>query len=1133
MSQDKELEIKLQFLDEAQEYLRTLESALLGLASRRIDPEEINAALRAAHSIKGGAGMMGFGVLSQLAHRLEDSFKVLKIQKQTVEIDGELERLLLSAVDCLGEAIVNDHNILIPGSPVTLDLAELTSRAEPIFDRLSERLGDPQDEDASSILLPEDGQDVILLLFETEVEGCLERLESVLANPDLPCLQEELAILAQELGGLGEMLQIEAFGQLCVSVGDVLNGAPDRVEEIAHAALASWRRSQALILTGQFDLLPTAIEISTAAPVVEEEPFPSLFGAVDTNRVVPATEPLSWLEEPPETEAEPQVAEVGFNGEEEVSAANLLFLEEDETIAEEPAPESLFPSLVEDEFSQTSESFSLGIPGEDEFSQTSESFSLGIPGEDEFSQTSESFSLGIPREDEFSQTSESFSLGIPGEDEFSQTSESFSLGIPREDEFSQTSESFSLGIPSEMNSSSPDPSSVDGESPSLDLRSLDLELDDTPSTPEVESPDTTVRVSVKRLEQLNDLLGELIIERNGLDLQFNRLRGLVGYLGRRVQSLEQSTAQLQLESNKTPFPSQSFAAKNDRSVQIDRSSSSKDARPEFDLLELDRYNDSHLRLVEVLETVVQIQEVTGDIELSVEDTEQTTRNLNKTVKQLQTNLNQVRMRPLSDIFERFPRALRELSLQHSKPINLKISGGRTLVDRNILEVLHDPLMHLLRNAFDHGIEDAPTRRAQGKSEQGTIEIHASHQSNRTLITLRDDGGGIPLDKIRARAVDMGLDAELLNAATERDLLSLIFEPGFSTKDQVSDLSGRGVGMDVVRNNLKQVRGEIQVETKPGQGTTFTLWLPFTLSISRVLVAESSGMLMAFPSDTVREIVSPLSGIAITADGSELLYHDGIEIPLVRPDRWIEFRCPHPPAELETPPTISTPTALIVDRGDQRMALVVNRCWSEQEVAIRQVEGQLPLPPGFASCTILGNGRIVPLVNVPELLNWIASQSRSRRTPIPTSPILPSRELMPAIAGSSLILPLENNTILIVDDSINVRRFLALTLEKAGYRVEQARDGQDALDKLFGGLNVRAAICDIEMPRLDGYGFLAQVKSQETFKDLPVVMLTSRTGSKHRQLALSLGATAYFSKPYNEQTLLQTLETVTSEPTPAY
>ena len=201
MSHAKELEIRRQFLDEAQEYLQSLDEALMGLAGNRVDIQKLNAALRAAHSIKGGAGMMGFQVLSNLAHRLEDSFKVLKVDKAIV-VTSYLENLLLSAVDCLHRVIESDrHN-----TPIDPDW--LSTEVDSLFERLHQQLGDPQNESAASLLSPEEGQDIIPLLFETEVEGCLQRLEGVLELPDQPCLQEELTILAQELGGLGEMLQL-------------------------------------------------------------------------------------------------------------------------------------------------------------------------------------------------------------------------------------------------------------------------------------------------------------------------------------------------------------------------------------------------------------------------------------------------------------------------------------------------------------------------------------------------------------------------------------------------------------------------------------------------------------------------------------------------------------------------------------------------------------------------------------------------------------------------------------------------------------------------------------------------------------------------------------------------------------
>lgn len=260
MSQDKEHEIQMQFLEEATDYLNTLEGVLLEIDSNRIDIDKINAALRAAHSIKGGAGMMGFRVLSDLAHRIEDSFKVLKTKRNSVSVDTELQSLLLTGVDWLRQ-IVDLHS-----QGITLDSEWLATFCYPVFDELHERLGDPNEEDASTILSSEDGQDIIPLLFQTEVEGCLERLESMLVDNQPLSLQEEVSIMAAELGGLGEMLQLEPFSRLCESVTHHLEYAdPAHIPAIARAALLSWRRSQALVLTNQIDSLPSELDLEVAA----------------------------------------------------------------------------------------------------------------------------------------------------------------------------------------------------------------------------------------------------------------------------------------------------------------------------------------------------------------------------------------------------------------------------------------------------------------------------------------------------------------------------------------------------------------------------------------------------------------------------------------------------------------------------------------------------------------------------------------------------------------------------------------------------------------------------------------------------------------------------------------------------
>jgi chemotaxis family two-component system sensor histidine kinase/response regulator PixL len=1067
MSKDKELEIQLQFLDEAQEYLDTIEAALLGLASRGIDSQKINAALRAAHSIKGGAAMMGFQHLSQLAHRLEDSFKVLKVQKKSIAVDADLERLLLAGLDCLR------HTVYEGRSRHEIQPQWLEAQALPIFEQLHDRLGDPQAEDATSVLSPEEGQDIVTLLFETEVEGCLQRLETVLQTAD-PCLREEVEILAQELGGLGEMLQLPAFSQLCESVLHHMAMAGDRVNAVAQAALQAWRQTQALVLTGNFTSLPVSIQVDGIE--WNEVVFGEMPHETPSAQIEPTESPLEALQSETFSETA-QFEPVAF---EDIEAAFTSFADHkddritDSLIDEQPINEQPINEQPIDAPQSISETHSASS-----FDRDGSSFNADVKA------------TNLPQNSEYIHE---FDAALTD-----------AQVVEVQSEQSLNNNSYSNHT----------------HAAEFSIRN---EITDLPLTEETQ--ENTVRVPIRYLNQLNDLMGELTIERNRLDLHLKRMRSLVRTLSLRVQILEQSNAQLRTAYDRvsTQVPDSSLPllpSVPDRKSSLEHYSNLQEMNDRFDVLEMDRYNELHLLSQEMMETIVQIQEVNSDIELGLDDTEQINRDLHKTSKQLQMSLSHVRMRPLSDITDRFPKALRELSLQHDKPVQLKIHGGQTLVDRNILETLNEPLLHLIRNAFDHGIEDPATRQLHQKPEQGLIEIRAFHHHNRTVITISDDGGGIPLEKVRRRARQMGLDETLLAAASDEELLSLIFEPGFSTTDQVTDLSGRGIGMDVVRSNLKQVRGDIKVNTQLGLGTTFTLSVPFTLSVARVLLAESGGMLLAFPTDVIQEVIVLQPDQTSIMAGNEVMRWQETIVQIVRLSQWLKFNCPRQMEGLETPPTINNPAVLILNQGSQKVGLQIDRCWGEQEVALRRVEGNLPLPTGFNSCTILGDGRVVPLVNTSELLHWIASCDPSEfdlSNTLQASHALIGKPTPPTPVLSAARKP----TVLVVDDSINVRRLLALTLEKAGYQVAQAKDGQDAIDKLHAGLQVQAVICDIEMPRLDGYGFLARVKSIPDLEQLPIAMLTSRSGDKHRKLAMNLGATAYFSKPYNEQVLLQTI-----------
>lgn len=1149
LSDQREREIQLQFLDEAQDYIATLESAVLGLAGRRVDLQRVNAAMRAAHSIKGGAAMMGFKLLSDLAHRLEDTFKVLKTQRQSLDVDTVLEQDLLQGVDCLQYVIQRDRR----GESV--EPQWLTSQAHPLFERLHLQLGEAAAEDAASVLGSEGSEELLEMLFGTEVEASLSRFEGVLGEAEPQVLAEELETLAGELGGLGAMLQIEAFTQLCESVIEALATQPDHIVAIAIAAQQAWRRSQALMMTHQMDLLPDRLQW-------ESDPWAAAGSSLASSPTPSSSSAFDW-DAASLTDASFTNTNLTDTSLTDTSLTNASLTDAGQWLGDLDNPELGNPELGNPELGNPeptgvtpihADSFELAHP---------DATSPELASSDTQPHTTPRDEPTTPFLREPSPTEPSVASTGPSTGPSTGLSQS---SLPQLNTLARTPNKPGPGLagmaftPDNTTailnslSASPTPSVSANLSPSANPDETDI----------------SVRVSLRSLHDLGDLFGELAIERNALDLYLERLRSLTQTLKRRVQTLQHTNQQVRSSydnlargSNRVTLQPQidaqhpldssalrqslglgaSLGTSLDAGVASTTSpaSASGPDRLGFDILELDRYSDLNLLGQEMMETIVQIQEVTTDVDLSLNEADQTLRNLNKTSKQLHSNLNQLRLRPLSDVLDRFPRAVRELCLQHGKRVNFQTMGVGTLIDRSIIEALQEPLMHLLRNAFDHGIEPPDERRTQGKSEEGTIEIRAIQEPNRTLIQVSDDGRGIDAERIRAKAIAMGLDGDLLANASEADLVSLIFEPGFSTRDQVSELSGRGVGMDVVRDRLRQVRGDIQVQTRVGQGTTFTLALPVSLSVMRVLLVESDGLLVAFPADLIQEVVlrqsvlgdvdnspadnSPADGFP--ADGFPLggspdadspspsvprqVTWQGRSLHLVVLSRWLQFNSPRSPYTLEANPKLNAPALLVVQMGQQWHAIQIERSWGEQEVAVRRVEGFIPMPLGFGNCTILGDGRVVPLVNVPELLRWIHSHDSNGQTAT-------------ALPLLSPLIPIDRKpTVLVVDDSINVRRFLALTLEKAGYRVEQAKDGQEALDKLKNGLRVQGVLCDIEMPRLDGYGFLGKLKADPQFQQVPVAMLTSRSGDKHRQLALQLGAIAYFSKPYNEQELLEQLD----------
>ncbi|MDJ0717208.1 MAG: hybrid sensor histidine kinase/response regulator [Prochloraceae cyanobacterium] len=1008
---DKEQQCRIDFIDEAEDYFDRIESTLLGLASTVADPQQLDLALRAAHSVKGGAAMMGFDLLSQVAHRLEDFFKILRVRYHSSQISIDVETLLLEGVDSLRQ-VCELHR-----QGLQVEKAWLDERVTPLFDRLRQHLGDLQTEDENALLAQDEDVDPALLVFEDGVEAVLDRFEGQLGKQNSSELREELAMTANELAAFGQMANLAPFIQLCQSVGQFAASAePKQIESLAHRALKQWRRSHALVLRGRVDKLQSQ---------------------------------LDGVDLPNDLTAELEIT---------------------------PSVKSPVPEWDSDRFSTPDAMTTLDLSD-----LQAELANLDSMAAEQFD--------GFPE------------LTIDSQD-LAELQAAFAVEGPAK---IANTQQMSLETNS-ISSLKPNVDEVPTNDPVLLQKSNRLS--------------NTVRVPVAQLQQLNDLLGKLILERNKIDLRFEQLKKFGRLMKLRIDRLEQSNTELRqwydrasLESilplaNQSILASSVSAENSSISNPLTRSTKTNDR---FDALEMDRYTDLHLISQEQIETIVQLQEVSADIELGLREINYAFRDFNQTTKALQSNVTRTQMLPFADLVKHFPRAVRDLSVQFDKQVNLKIEGKATLIDRAFVDILKDPLMHLLRNAFGHGIEIPAQRVVAGKSPEGTIIIKALNRGTQTVITISDDGGGIDLDKIRTRLLAMGIPNPEINQMSEAEILDCIFEPGFSTAERITELSGRGVGMDVVRNNLKNIRGNIKVQTQPDFGTTFTLSVPFASSILRVMLLERAGIIFAISVDSVREILHLQPEQLSSVELEEELTWNRQKIPVVRLEESLKFYRPKRSFEMPNNSVIDRPTILIVGEGTRFAGIHLDRFWGEQEVTIRPIESPLTLPDGFISSIILGDGRVIPLLDPLPLVEMCLDVKNK-------SKVVLTREKLPPLASQE-----QGNTILIVDDSINVRRYLALTLEKAGYQVEQAKDGQEAIDKLFGGLHVDAVICDIEMPRLDGYGVLEEVKAKKQFYDLPIVMLTSRSNQKHRKLAINLGASDYFSKPYNEHQLLSRLK----------
>ncbi len=589
------------------------------------------------------------------------------------------------------------------------------------------------------------------------------------------------------------------------------------------------------------------------------------------------------------------------------------------------------------------------------------------------------------------------------------------------------------------------------------------------------------RVDADLLDTLLNNAGEVSIFRSRLEQQVSSIEFNLAELGRTVTRLKEQLRKIELETE---------------AQILHRHQDEHPNRADFDPLELDRYSTLQQLTRAFAESVSDVGSIEGLLENLTREAQNLLLQQSRVVTELQNGLMRTRMVPFQRHVQRLSRLVRQVASETNKKADLVVTGASGELDRQVLERMLPPFEHMLRNSVVHGIETPQERLANGKPENGTIKVGLHREGSEMVIVLEDDGRGIDVNAVRERAKQRGL-LQADRVLTDEEALQLIMEPGFSTAEKLTQHAGRGVGMDVVVTEIKKLGGALFTESVLGQGVKFTIRLPFTLAITQALIVRTGEELYALPLPTVE-------GVA-RIQRSEVEKHLAEDTPTFNYGGQV-YRFQHLGAFIGGGPSvlpdadIAVPLVLI-RAGEHSTALVTDELVGSREMVVKAVGPQIAAIRGISGATILGDGRIVIILDMGAL---VRSEWRARRQ-LDHGPAVDRRVFA-----------------LVVDDSITVRRVTQRLLERHGMRVMTAKDGVDALSILQEHVP-DVILLDIEMPRMDGYEFASRVRADERFADIPIVMITSRVGEKHRARAIEIGVNDYLGKPYQENQLLDAIE----------
>jgi chemosensory pili system protein ChpA (sensor histidine kinase/response regulator) len=594
----------------------------------------------------------------------------------------------------------------------------------------------------------------------------------------------------------------------------------------------------------------------------------------------------------------------------------------------------------------------------------------------------------------------------------------------------------------------------------------------------------TLRVRADLIDRLVNDAGELSIARSRIEGEMRGLKDSLLDLTENVIRLRRQMREIEIQAE---------SQMQSRTAQTD------EQHPGFDPLELDRFSRFQELTRMMSESVNDVGTVQQILLKNVDEANAAILAQARLNRELQQELMNVRMVPFISISDRLYRIVRQTAKELGKRANLEIKGGQLEIDRSVLDKMAAPLEHILRNAIAHGLETHETRSAQGKPDIGEIVLSLTQEGNQIVLSLSDDGAGLDFQRVRERAIAAGLLAP--DQATDTAaLVDLIFAPGLSTADELSQIAGRGVGLDVVKTEVTSLGGRIEVGSTPGVGTEFRLYIPLTLALTQALLVRAGSKVYAIPSVMIAQLLD-------LKEAALKLIKEAGEV------EWMGQRYPfgYLPNLLGDPaaqPEVHRKSwVLLLRSGDQRIAVQIDEPRGNQEIVVKNIGPQLARVPGIDGATVLGNGQVVLILNPIAL---------TRR--LPTIAFAADASAAPETVTASAAVALVP-TIMVVDDSLTVRKFTSRLLVREGYNVITAKDGVEALEHLVEVVP-DVMLVDIEMPRMDGFDLTRNIRTDERLKDIPIIIITSRAAEKHRNYAFEIGVNQYLGKPYREDELLQ-------------